>query len=79
MPGARPVRRRYSPSHGLTVDPPSSKGHASASRRPTAPIDLFALVNALSWITGQAPAIEARRAHLLALVMDGLAHPGIRG
>lgn len=35
--------------------------------------DLFALVNALSWIADQAPSIAARRDHLLALVMDGLA------
>ncbi|MDH6538459.1 TetR/AcrR family transcriptional regulator [Streptomyces sp. SPB4] len=40
--------------------------------------DLFALVNALSWITGQAPTLAARRDHLLALVLDGLAHPGSR-
>lgn len=40
--------------------------------------DLFALVNALSWITGQAPTLAARRDHLLALVLDGLAHPGTR-
>jgi AcrR family transcriptional regulator len=42
------------------------------------PVDLFALVNALSWIADQAPSIAARREHLLALVMDGLAHPGPR-
>ncbi|KQV18608.1 MULTISPECIES: TetR/AcrR family transcriptional regulator [unclassified Kitasatospora] len=42
------------------------------------PIDLFALVNALSWIADQAPSIAARREHLLTLVMDGLAHPGPR-
>ncbi|MEU6315612.1 helix-turn-helix domain-containing protein [Streptomyces sp. NPDC047014] len=38
--------------------------------------DLFALVNALGWITDQAPSIAARREHLLTLVMDGLAGPG---
>ncbi|MFJ2752164.1 hypothetical protein [Streptomyces sp. NPDC087297] len=34
--------------------------------------DLFALVNAIGWIVGQAPSIAARRNHLLTLVMDGL-------
>ncbi|MFJ4863255.1 hypothetical protein ACIP6Y_21010, partial [Streptomyces sp. NPDC088748] len=38
--------------------------------------DLFALVNAIGWIVGQAPSIAARRDHLLTLVMDGLASPG---
>ncbi|MGW4854387.1 TetR/AcrR family transcriptional regulator [Streptomyces sp. NPDC004288] len=38
--------------------------------------DLFALANALSWIADQAPSIGARRDRLLALIMDGLAHPG---
>ncbi|MCX5199243.1 TetR/AcrR family transcriptional regulator [Streptomyces sp. NBC_00249] len=38
--------------------------------------DLFALVNALSWVADQAPSIAARRAHLLTLITDGLAHPG---
>ncbi|MFJ3767448.1 TetR/AcrR family transcriptional regulator [Streptomyces sp. NPDC090082] len=37
--------------------------------------DLFALANALSWIADQAPSIGARRDRLLALIMDGLAHP----
>lgn len=37
--------------------------------------DLFALANALSWIADQAPSIAARRDRLLALLMDGLAHP----
>ncbi|MER5279650.1 TetR/AcrR family transcriptional regulator [Streptomyces sp. NPDC002809] len=40
--------------------------------------DLFALVNALSWIADQAPSLAARRERLLALVMDGLAHFGGR-
>ncbi|GAA3556707.1 TetR/AcrR family transcriptional regulator [Nonomuraea rosea] len=34
--------------------------------------DLFALVNALSWIADQAPSLASRREHLFALVMDGL-------
>ncbi|MGW0803993.1 TetR/AcrR family transcriptional regulator [Nonomuraea sp. NPDC002799] len=38
-------------------------------------LDLFALVNALSWITDQAPALAERREHLFSLVMDGLAPP----
>ncbi|MFG1703106.1 TetR/AcrR family transcriptional regulator [Nonomuraea sp. M3C6] len=37
--------------------------------------DLFALVNALSWITDQAPSLAPRRDHLFSLVMDGLAAP----
>ncbi|MEV0400247.1 helix-turn-helix domain-containing protein [Actinoallomurus sp. NPDC050550] len=37
--------------------------------------DLFALVNAVSWIADQAPSIAARREHLLALILDGLRHP----
>ncbi|MFF0435475.1 TetR/AcrR family transcriptional regulator [Streptomyces sp. NPDC004327] len=35
-------------------------------------IDLFALANALSWITDQAPSLAERREHLFHLVMDGL-------
>lgn len=38
--------------------------------------DLFTLVNALSWITGQAPTLATRREHPLALALDGLAHRG---
>ncbi|MEV0971626.1 TetR/AcrR family transcriptional regulator [Microtetraspora glauca] len=34
--------------------------------------DLFALVNAVSWIAEQAPSVAARREHLFSLVMDGL-------
>ncbi|MEV1178194.1 helix-turn-helix domain-containing protein [Nonomuraea sp. NPDC049784] len=34
--------------------------------------DLFALANALSWITDQAPSLDSRRDHLFGLVMDGL-------
>ncbi|MEV4098231.1 TetR/AcrR family transcriptional regulator [Streptosporangium saharense] len=34
--------------------------------------DLFALVNAVSWIAEQAPSLAARREHLFALVIDGL-------
>ncbi|MFD9240789.1 TetR/AcrR family transcriptional regulator [Streptomyces sp. NPDC059556] len=37
--------------------------------------DLFALADALSWIADQAPSIAARRDRLLALLMDGFAHP----
>ncbi|MFD4315391.1 TetR/AcrR family transcriptional regulator [Streptomyces sp. NPDC058548] len=40
--------------------------------------DLFALANALSWITDQAPSIAARRDHLLTLIMDGLANSNAR-
>nr|WP_141299667.1 hypothetical protein [Streptomyces gardneri] len=36
--------------------------------------DLFALPNALSWVSDQAPSIAARSDHLLTLVMDGLAN-----
>ncbi|MFB9895717.1 SbtR family transcriptional regulator [Planobispora takensis] len=43
--------------------------------------DLFALANALSWITDQAPSLEERREHLFALLLDGLAprRPGDPG
>jgi hypothetical protein len=34
--------------------------------------DVFALVNALSWVAEQAPSLAARRDHLFELVMDGL-------
>ncbi|MFA1551384.1 TetR/AcrR family transcriptional regulator [Actinomadura chokoriensis] len=34
--------------------------------------DLFALVNAIGWITDQAPSIAARREHLISVVMGGL-------
>ncbi|WP_327589073.1 TetR/AcrR family transcriptional regulator [Nonomuraea sp. NBC_00507] len=37
--------------------------------------DVFALANALSWITDQAPSLAPRRDHLFALVMAGLAPP----
>ncbi|MER7913120.1 MULTISPECIES: helix-turn-helix domain-containing protein [unclassified Streptomyces] len=37
--------------------------------------DLFALANAVSWAADQAPSLAARREHLLALVLDGLARP----
>ncbi|GAB7188172.1 helix-turn-helix domain-containing protein [Kitasatospora sp. Ki12] len=35
-------------------------------------LDLFALTNALSWITDQAPTLAERRDHLFRLVLDGL-------
>ncbi|WP_241681671.1 TetR/AcrR family transcriptional regulator [Streptomyces sp. CB01881] len=41
-------------------------------RRDVTAVDLFALVNALSWVTGQAPTLAERREHLFGLVMDGL-------
>ncbi|MGW5422147.1 TetR/AcrR family transcriptional regulator [Streptomyces sp. NPDC003943] len=45
----------------------------SGTIRPdVAPIDLFALANALSWIADQAPTLTERREHLFRLVMDGL-------
>ncbi|MFC9293831.1 TetR/AcrR family transcriptional regulator [Streptomyces sp. NPDC057011] len=45
----------------------------TGSIRPdVAPIDLFALANALSWIADQAPTLAERREHLFRLVMDGL-------
>ncbi|MFC8449544.1 TetR/AcrR family transcriptional regulator [Kitasatospora sp. NPDC057223] len=34
--------------------------------------DLFAMVNALGWITGQSPSMATRTEHLLDLFMDGL-------
>ncbi|BAJ29508.1 MULTISPECIES: TetR/AcrR family transcriptional regulator [Kitasatospora] len=34
--------------------------------------DLFALVSAVSWIGGQAPALAERREHLFGVVVDGL-------
>ena len=34
--------------------------------------DLFALVNAVTWIVDQAPSIASRRQHLLSLIVDGL-------
>jgi AcrR family transcriptional regulator len=37
--------------------------------------DLFALVNAVSWMTDQAPSLASRGDHLFTLVMDGLAAP----
>lgn len=45
----------------------------SGTIRPdVAPIDLFALTNALSWIADQAPTLAERQEHLFRLVMDGL-------
>ncbi|GAA0957287.1 helix-turn-helix domain-containing protein [Actinocorallia libanotica] len=41
-------------------------------------LELFALVNAVAWITGHSPAVAARRDHLLDLVLDGLAAPSSR-
>ncbi|MBP0448604.1 helix-turn-helix transcriptional regulator [Kitasatospora sp. RG8] len=41
-------------------------------RRDVTAVDLFTLVNALSWATDQAPALAERREHLFGLVMDGL-------
>ncbi|SOB81157.1 TetR/AcrR family transcriptional regulator [Streptomyces sp. 1331.2] len=35
------------------------------------PLDVFALANALSWITDQAPTLTERRDHLFRLVLDG--------
>ncbi|MBV2156507.1 hypothetical protein RZ50_027125 [Kitasatospora sp. SUK 42] len=43
-----------------------------AVRPDVTPLDLFALANALSWITDQAPTLAERRDHLLGLVLDGL-------
>ncbi|WP_331766765.1 TetR family transcriptional regulator [Embleya sp. NBC_00896] len=40
--------------------------------------DLFALISALGWVTGQAPTIGARREQLFGVLMDGLAGPGAR-
>ncbi|RZS34066.1 TetR family transcriptional regulator [Herbihabitans rhizosphaerae] len=37
-------------------------------------LDLFALINAVGWITEQAESIAERRAHLVSLVLDGLTH-----
>lgn len=37
--------------------------------------DLFALINAVTWIGEQTPAFAARRDHLFALVMNGLRAP----
>ncbi|MER7541231.1 TetR/AcrR family transcriptional regulator [Streptomyces sp. NPDC097704] len=48
-------------------------------RPDVAPIDLFALANALSWITDQAPTLTERREHLFRLVMDGLKPPSDQG
>ncbi|MFJ9825175.1 TetR/AcrR family transcriptional regulator [Streptomyces sp. NPDC101160] len=45
---------------------------AGRIRPDVAPIDLFALANALSWIADQAPTLTERREHLFRLVMDGL-------
>lgn len=36
------------------------------------PVDLFALANALSWVSDQAPVLAERRDHLFRLVLDGL-------
>ncbi|MFD5787320.1 TetR/AcrR family transcriptional regulator [Streptomyces sp. NPDC127037] len=41
-------------------------------RPDVAPVDLFALANALSWIADQAPTLTERREHLFRLVVDGL-------
>jgi hypothetical protein len=35
-------------------------------------LDLFALVNAVGWISEQAPSIAVRREHPFALILDGL-------
>ncbi|MBO1416610.1 TetR/AcrR family transcriptional regulator [Streptomyces sp. FH025] len=43
-----------------------------AVRPDVTPLDLFALANALSWVTDQAPTLAERRGHLLHLVLDGL-------
>lgn len=52
----------------------------SGTVRPdVAPIDLFALVNALSWIADQAPTLAERREHHFRLVMDGLRPRSDRG
>ncbi|MFJ1757793.1 TetR/AcrR family transcriptional regulator [Kitasatospora sp. NPDC088134] len=40
--------------------------------------DLFALANAVGWMSGLAPALAERREHLFALVVDGLRTPGGR-
>ncbi|MGW1468209.1 TetR/AcrR family transcriptional regulator [Streptomyces sp. NPDC001493] len=48
-------------------------------RPDVAPIDLFALANALSWIADQAPTLTERREHLFRLVMDGLRPRSDRG
>ena len=45
-------------------------------RRDIDGIDLFALVNALSWIADQAPSLNARREQHFRLIMDGLRAPG---
>ncbi|MDP9867984.1 MULTISPECIES: TetR/AcrR family transcriptional regulator [Streptosporangium] len=52
---------------------------AGAVRPDVDGLDLFALVGAVSWIADQTPTIAARRDHLFALIMDGLAHPAPTG
>ncbi|MEV0232905.1 TetR family transcriptional regulator [Nonomuraea sp. NPDC050786] len=73
------ISDEQSPLHASCMAMRSAAGRllerAQAEGRIRADIDgtdLFALANALSWITDQAPSLGSRRDHLFGLVMDGL-------
>ncbi|MFE6050573.1 TetR/AcrR family transcriptional regulator [Kitasatospora sp. NPDC056446] len=73
------LRDPQSPLHASCLTMRQAGGRLLAAAQETgavrpdvAALDLFALVNALSWITDQAPSLAERREHLFRLVMDGL-------
>ncbi|MER6000182.1 helix-turn-helix domain-containing protein [Nonomuraea angiospora] len=73
------INDEESPLHASCAAMRSAAGHllerAQAAGRIRADVDgtdVFALANALSWITDQAPSLASRRDHLFALVMSGL-------
>ncbi|WP_406196371.1 TetR/AcrR family transcriptional regulator [Kitasatospora sp. NBC_01560] len=72
-----------SPLHAACLEMRQAGGRLLAAaqqaglvRPDVAAVDLYALVNALSWIADQAPGLAERRDHLFRLVMDGLKPQG---